>query len=270
MTPTKIFTPTKTPIPTKTQTPTEAPHDDVIPILDCVSYLGEAKYIAYFGYKNESSTTQQIPIGEQNRFDPTPKDRGQPTSFVPGRSDEYPNSPFSVEFYEDTELVWHISSNSATAKMTSPDCDAVYSLPTETPLPQDTQPPVLSGGTLDSYPEPVEDCEFTVHLNTVHVEDPPFSSGISWVKLKYVVKNYSSEIYSNPLDLISGEYTGEGGWVGYYSGSITISIDPGWIISSSEYFYVDLYAKAMDNVSKTGLLHFGTYTMPSSCGIPPE
>jgi hypothetical protein len=269
-TPTKTYKPSATPIPTKTQTPTEALNNDVIPILDCVSYLGGGKYLAYFGYKNESLSTQQIPIGEQNRFDPIPKDRGQPTSFPPGRSDEYPNSPFSVEFDEGTELIWHLTSNSVVAKMTSPYCDPPYPLPSETPLPEDTKPPILTGGTLDLYPGPIEGCEVTVNLNTVHVEDPAFSSGISWVKIIYIIQNYSSEIYSVPLDLVSGEYTEDGGWLGYYSGSITISIDPGWVISTSESFYIELYAKAMDNVSKSGVLYFGIYMMPSSCGTPPE
>jgi len=269
-TPTKTPTPTRTTTPTHTKTPTEVTHDDVIPILECVNYLGGGRYEAFFGYKNEGTETLQIPIGERNKFEPTPRDRGQPTTFYPGRSNHYPNNPFSVEFDDSTEIVWYLTSYSVEARNNSPHCDTMYSQPTETLTPQDIYEPVVSGGTLDPYPGPIDGCSVEIFANTVRVEDPPYSSGINWVKLKYVIHNYTSEIYSDPMELVDGGYTGEGGWHGYYSGSITITIDPNWVIPSSESFHIEFYVRAMDNVSKTGLQYYGTYTMPSSCGIPPE
>ncbi len=57
----------------------------VYPILECVTAGANGSYTALFGYKNENSFTVTIPIGSNNKFSPSPIDRGQTTVFKPGR-----------------------------------------------------------------------------------------------------------------------------------------------------------------------------------------
>lgn len=41
--------------------------------------------VLVFGYYNHNAVAVEIPAGEENRFEPGPADRGQPTVFEPGR-----------------------------------------------------------------------------------------------------------------------------------------------------------------------------------------
>src|ERR1700674_537407 len=58
----------------------------VYPIVECVSPTSNG-YTAVFGYNNQTSSTQTLPIGSLNNFLPTPQNRGQPTTFNAGRHD---------------------------------------------------------------------------------------------------------------------------------------------------------------------------------------
>jgi len=112
-TPTVTDTPTDTPTvtdtPTATSTSTATPPPAMGPIAECIEYnVEEGDYTAYFGYWNTSGTAVTIPIGAENRFYPSPMDRGQPTTFLLGH---YPFA-FSVRF-DGNPLSWHLAGSVA-------------------------------------------------------------------------------------------------------------------------------------------------------------
>ncbi len=77
----------------------------VSPILECVTDNGGGTYTAFFSSLNRNATPVTIPIGGDNKFTPSPQDRGQPTTFQPGRTPYWPNAAFSVVF-GGSNLVW--------------------------------------------------------------------------------------------------------------------------------------------------------------------
>lgn len=77
---------------------------------------------------------------------------------------------------------------------------------------------------------------------------------------------YSEYIYSSPLILKSGGPTGDGGWLGCYSGAVHIEINPEWDPPEGGLFRINLWAKARDFVGLESYLWLGEYTMPGSCG----
>ncbi len=89
----------------------------VRPVLECVTNNGNGTFTALFGYKNDNPTTIAIPIGRNNKFTPRPQDRGQPTSFLPGRH----RGVFSVGF-NGGNLVWTLSRRTSTASANSQSC----------------------------------------------------------------------------------------------------------------------------------------------------
>jgi hypothetical protein len=99
--------------------PVEPP--DVEPSLACVIPQADNTYTAYFGYRNNTDERITIPIGTNNRFDPAPINRGQPTIFQPGSSTLWPDSTFPVNF-NGSDLTWHLDGASVTASADSPRC----------------------------------------------------------------------------------------------------------------------------------------------------
>lgn len=85
-------------------TPPEPPKS-VRPILEGVRTQSDGSYIAYFGYKNENASDVEIPIGDHNKFHPAPQDRGQSTTFTPGRTPYYPGHAFAIPFTSGNQ-VW--------------------------------------------------------------------------------------------------------------------------------------------------------------------
>lgn len=83
-----------------TQPPTLA----VRPILECVAPNPNGTYTARFGYENYNSSVVVIPLTEKNKFTPVPKNRGQVTTFQPGRV----INAFSVTF-DENNLKWHLT-----------------------------------------------------------------------------------------------------------------------------------------------------------------
>jgi hypothetical protein len=257
-TPTLIFTATATKV-----IPTATPvRDKVVPLLECIKSNVDGTLTAFFGYKNPNSFLVEIPVGEQNQFAPGSKDRGQPTKFEPGQTPAYPVISFMVEF-ETESITWTLDGGSVTASANSDYCEPI--VPEQT---KDTEPPQLSGGDLSPPPGDLEICSTTITFDNLRVVDPPISSGIEWVKLKYNVEGYTADyIYSNPLTLCSGGWTDDGGWEGCYSGSIVIKIDSSWAPpDSSTPFKINLFAEARDNDGNENHYHLGQYTMPACCG----
>ncbi len=89
--------------------PVATPAQVLRPILECVRDNGNGTYTAYFGYKSDWNAPLSVPIGANNKFTPNPQDRGQPTTFQPGRTAFYPNAAFSVLF-DGNNLVWSLKS----------------------------------------------------------------------------------------------------------------------------------------------------------------
>ncbi|OGO17160.1 MAG: hypothetical protein A2Z14_05965 [Chloroflexi bacterium RBG_16_48_8] len=262
-TPTKLPENTQTPIQTPTATaskvvPTATPkRDKVMPLLGCVKDNGGGSFTAFFGYENRNSFEVGIPIGEENKFIPDSKDRGQPVLFVPGKLD----MSFQVEFNGEP-LTWHLDSGAVTASVNSTRCDPITKEETK-----DTEPPQISEGNMDPPEGDLDVCSLTIVVDDLRVVDTAPSSGIAWVKLKYNVEGYTTDyIYSSPLTLCSGGPTNEGGWDGCYSGSIVISIDPNWASPDPEPFKINLFAKAQDNEGNGTCYYLGQYTMPACCG----
>jgi hypothetical protein len=258
---TKTLSPTETEHPTKTPRPTEE-IKALIPKLECVTDNHDGSYTAHFGYKNPNSFPIDLGIGPENYFSPDPQDQGQPITFSPGRSPDYPNASFRVVFDEE-KIHWHLDGSKVTASASSSPCE-----PEETPEPlEDTQPPVLSGGVLSPPSVPLTSCTHVIYIDNLKVTDPSPSSGLSWVKLKYDIAGYTGYIFSDPLTLVSGGTNGKGGWDGIYSGSVIISIDSSWVSPEPDPFIINVWSKALDNAGYEAYLWHAEYTMPASCGV---
>src|SRR5258706_15415012 len=83
-----------------------AAEGDVFPTLQCVVNNGDGTYTAYFGYINNASSSVTIPVDPntaKNMFTTNPKDRGQPTVFLPGTH----QFVFSVVF-DGSKITWMI------------------------------------------------------------------------------------------------------------------------------------------------------------------
>ncbi len=106
---------------TATVTVTVVELASVRPILECVVDNFDGTYTAFFGYKNENAFPVMIPVGANNKFSPIPTDRGQPTTFEPGRTPYWPDAAFSVVFNGDN-LVWSLDGRTSTASRNSTPC----------------------------------------------------------------------------------------------------------------------------------------------------
>jgi RHS repeat-associated protein len=130
--------------------------EGVLPILECVVRQSSSSYIAYFGFKNETSQAISIPVGSNNGFFPAPQNRNQPTSFPRGRSPFYPNAAFAVPF-SGSNLTWSLrgpdkQTRTVTAKSSSPSCQAP---PVPTPTPTATPTPIPSPTPFATCANPV-------------------------------------------------------------------------------------------------------------------
>jgi len=99
----------------------------VSPVLECVIDNGDSTYTAYFGYNNPNPYSVIIPVGSvypENKFNPSPEDRGQPSTFLPGRTPYYPNAAFNVVF-DGSNLVWSLNGKTSTASSGSTKCDNI-------------------------------------------------------------------------------------------------------------------------------------------------
>jgi hypothetical protein len=138
---------------------------------------------------------------------------------------------------------------------------------TNTPTPVDDKDPQISGGTLDPQPGYLGDgvCAPTIIVTNLKVKDPAPSYGVQWVKLKYQVIDYSGIIFSEPMDMVSGGATGDGGWCAIYQGEHVFEIDTNWPQPPSGKFKIKLWAKVLDKGGNENALFLGEYTMDGSC-----
>ena len=87
----------------------QTPPTPVHPIgvfVSTVCAVGGGSYAATFGYESENAVEVTVPVGPANRVTPGDADRGQPTSFQPGRV----ASAFTVaEIPLEVELTWTVT-----------------------------------------------------------------------------------------------------------------------------------------------------------------
>jgi hypothetical protein len=92
---------------------------DLDPELECIFPLEKGGYVALFGYENGTKVPATVAIGNRNKFSPKPVDRGQPTTFAPGRH----VGVFTVEFDGSGAIVWHLDNRTANANKNSRKCE---------------------------------------------------------------------------------------------------------------------------------------------------
>gem|GEM_PF-3543431 len=131
-------------------------NNPVIPILECVIDNENGTYTARFGYDNQNDTTVYIPGGgNENKFRPNPRNRGQVTHFLPGRH---------VAVYEVTynnSITWELrgpdnARNSVEATTEAPGCptsDGVFDIGdylNQLGVPQEQVVPTIVGYVYDT------------------------------------------------------------------------------------------------------------------------
>ena len=90
---------------------------DVQPILSCTNILSDGTCQSFWGYESFENDTVVISVNSNtsdvNYFDPSPEDRGQPTSFEPGLHE----AVFEVirNCSDETLLTWNLTTGTATS-----------------------------------------------------------------------------------------------------------------------------------------------------------
>ncbi len=90
----------------------------VLPLLNCIVETSPTKYEAWFGYDNKNEGSVLLDHESENKFDPAPQERGQPTVFLHGKHDKV----FSVKFEGNKKLMWKLDKEKAEASKDSPRC----------------------------------------------------------------------------------------------------------------------------------------------------
>ncbi len=98
-------------------TPPATPTQSITPVVECVANTASGVYEARFGYNNPNGLGKNIPVGYKNTFTPTPADRGQVTTFIPG---SHP-SVFRVSF-NGSDLKWTLNGITVTANSSTKAC----------------------------------------------------------------------------------------------------------------------------------------------------
>jgi len=163
--------------------------------------------------------------------------------------------------------------------------------PDPTDLPDDLVGPSISGGTL--FPASgtlLPTCDGNdISITGLRIVDPGPSSGIAWVKLKYIILGPGSTGYQFSSDIgppISGGWTDGPGstWDAYYKGDHTINFADGYAFTSGgklffrpslsgpsaaltvDPFTVEVWSIVEDNAGNQSYVLQGTYTLDGACG----
>jgi hypothetical protein len=86
------------------------PSKSIVPFMNCYWDNGDGTFDALVGYNNKNTTSQTIPVGTNNRFQPGLQNRGQPTVFAPGIK----NNVFVVHATAadvNSSLNWYLTDN---------------------------------------------------------------------------------------------------------------------------------------------------------------
>jgi len=97
-------------------TDTESHPCSLEPIFHCAEMLDDGSAIGHFGYNLvcpedlEQVADLFVQIGDNNLFEPDPKDRGQPKVFAPGEHfDEFEAEFTAQEVKESKGIYWHVT-----------------------------------------------------------------------------------------------------------------------------------------------------------------
>jgi hypothetical protein len=83
--------------------------------VDCVT-RNAGSYDATFGYENDNAAAQTVPVGTDNYFSPPPIDRGQTSTFQPGKV----HGAFTVKgIPSGTKLTWTVNSGGRSDRVTA-------------------------------------------------------------------------------------------------------------------------------------------------------
>jgi len=92
--------------------------NDLSPIFECAFKLPDGSYQSAWGYDNETGAVKTFQAGgDQNRFTPSPGDRGQPSTFQLGRHDNVVVVPWDGR----VNLKYHLDNGNAKATV-APAC----------------------------------------------------------------------------------------------------------------------------------------------------
>lgn len=80
----------------------------IFPVFDGWETSPDGSRLFYFGYMNRHPLEVTVPVGSENGFEPGPVDRGQPTSFLPGRQRHVFTVKVPADFKD--KLVWTLTS----------------------------------------------------------------------------------------------------------------------------------------------------------------
>jgi hypothetical protein len=112
----------------------------ISPIFDGWEELSDGSRLFYFGYINRGAEVV-VPIGPDNTFEPGPADRGQPTTFLPGRHEHVFTIPVTAKF--TGKLVWTLKLAVGTQHTANASFDQLYMLEQVENSSPDARPPVV-------------------------------------------------------------------------------------------------------------------------------
>jgi hypothetical protein len=193
-----------------------------------------------------------VPTATARNFSGDPPHTATPT--ITPTATETPTKTFPPPTRTKTQKPTKKPSATATVKVVKKPTKT----PTNTPPPGDTKPPKIVSYELMKPPgSELTSCEFSVE--DVKVVDPPFSSGIDEVRIKYVRPSSSGD--NKPLNKEWGGFVKKPGskWEGEFEGSIELEL-----LNDGE--EVEIWLKAKDN-SGLGWVYKGPfiYEMGKDC-----
>jgi len=116
----------------------------ISPIFDGWEELPDGSRLFYFGYINRSNVEVAIPIGAANGFGPDPADRGQPTSFLPGRHKHV----FTIPAKDPkAKLTWTVRSD-AGVQVANASFDMLHILEVKENEDPNAKPPVVTSSPM--------------------------------------------------------------------------------------------------------------------------
>lgn len=94
--------------------PADSTPTGIVPFLNCVSYDPYNDLLtAFFGYVSANTGLVVVSVGPENYVTPNPEDRGQPTVFDPGSTDDAWQTTFSPS--TTSSITWSLLGTSVTA-----------------------------------------------------------------------------------------------------------------------------------------------------------
>jgi hypothetical protein len=113
----------------------------ISPIFDGWETLPDGSRLFYFGYINREGVEVTVPAGPDNGFEPGPADRGQPTTFLPGRQEHV----FTVAVPQDFSGKWAWTVRSAMGvQVANASLDQLYILEERENEDPNARPPVIT------------------------------------------------------------------------------------------------------------------------------